>query len=347
MHTNSMQKPKSIELIYNSTLEVITTRIKKGQFEALKAVNKELIELYRDIGRIISQSKDEASWGDTVISQLAKDICSANPGIRGFSRSNIFNMVRFYETYKDNQKVQSLTGLISWTHNVLILNKCELNEERVHYIKMTIRYGWSSRLLMNKIDFKDYQRSINSQSNFDLTVEEEYKDQAKLTIKDEYIFNLLELGEEHSEKELEDSIIQNLERFLIELDHSLLFVGRQYKLEVGEGEYFIDLLLYQRFLKCFVAIELKVGEFKPEYAGKMSFYLTALDKQVKSGDENKSIGIIICKQKDKTVVEYALTDVDKPMAVATYKSHEELPKMYAKHLPTEQKIADKLFNIIN
>ncbi len=335
----------STDLVYNSTLKTITERIKQGQYNALKAVNKELIELYRDVGKIISRSKENRSWGDSVINELAKDISTENPGIKGFSRSNLFNMVRFYETYKEDKKIQTLSGQISWSHNVLVLERCKDNAEREYYMQLSIKNGWSHRVLMNKIAFKDYERSINSQNNFDVAIDEKYRDQAKLAVKDEYIFDFLELGEEHSERELEDSIIQNIEKFLIEMNHNFLFVGRQYKIEVSKEEYFIDLLLYHRPLKSFVAIELKIGNFKPEYAGKMSFYLTALDRQVKTEDENRSIGIIICKEKDRTLVEYTLADVNKPMAIATYKSHNELPAEYAKYLPDEKEIADRLLDI--
>lgn len=335
----------STDLTYNSTLKTITERIKQGQYNALKAVNTELVRLYRDVGKIVSESMDKSKWGDGVLTTLSKDIQTENAGIKGFSKTNLFYMTQFYEQYKDNEIIQTLSEQISWSHNVLILEKCKDDSEREYYMQLSIKNGWSHSVLTNKIAFKDYERSINSQNNFDVAIDEKYRDQAKLAVKDEYIFDFLELGEEHSERELEDSIIQNLEKFLIEMNHNFLFVGRQYKIEVSKEEYFIDLLLYHRPLKSFVAIELKIGNFKPEYAGKMSFYLTALDRQVKTEDENRSIGIIICKEKDRTLVEYSLADINNPMAIATYRSHDELPAKYAKYLPDEKEIADRLLDI--
>ncbi len=337
-----MAKSQNTIKIYDSTLKIIRDRIRQGQYNALRKVNTELISLYRDIGKILSEAKAKGSWGDSIIDKLVKDINIENPGIKGFSRSNIFNMVKFYELYKDFEFVQTLSGQLSWSHNLLIMNRCELNSQREYYMQMSINYGWSYRVLMTKIDFQDYERSISSQNNFDITIDEKYRDQAKLAVKDEYLFSFLELGEEHSEKDLEDSIIRHIEKFLIEMNHNFFYVGRQFKVEVGENEFFIDLLLYHRMLKCFVAIEFKVGSFKPEYAGKMSFYLTTLDKTIKQDDENRSIGIIICKDKDRTLVEYSLTDLNKPLAIATFNSHKSLPKEYAKFLPTEKEIAKRL-----
>lgn len=327
---------------YNTVFSNITERITKAQYNALKAVNTELITLYWDIGKIIFEAKSENSWGTSVVENLIQDINHNNPNLRGFSKTNVFNMVRFYERYKKKPIFQTLSGKLSWSHNTLILQKCKSSKEKEYYMRMTIKYGWSYRVLKNKIAFKDFSRTRHSQNNFDQTLGKKYRNQAKLIIKDEYIFDFLELGDFHTERELEKSIISNLEKFLLEINLGFLYVGRQYKLKVGNEEFFIDLLLYHRIIKCFIAIELKIGNFKPEYVGKMSFYLTTLDKQIKRIDENKSIGIIICKDKNRTLVEYSLVDINKPMAVATYKSSSELPNEYKKYLPSEIKISELL-----
>lgn len=316
-------------------LQTIQTRIKLSRNRALQTVNFELINLYRDIGEIVSKRKKNSLHTNYFVAELSQDIQQRNPGIKGFSKTNLFNMVRFYEKYKPYSFVQTLSGQISWSHNVLIMNRCETLEEARYYMESTIKYGWSYNILLNKLGFDEFHSLSRSQHNLNSAQEGAVNE---LVVKDEYVFDFLELNDEYTEHELEKKILHNLEKFLLEMGNRFLFAGRQYRIEVGEKEYFIDILLYHRLLRCFVAVELKVGEFKPEYVGKMSFYLGVLDKTVKTQNENKSIGIIVCKEKDRALVEYSLSDTSKPMAVATYRNHSTLPKKYASELPDEKAI---------
>jgi len=316
----------------------IKNLIKKHQYKALKAVNKELIELYRNIGKLITQKQEKYGWGKSVVKELSKELQKEYPGKSGFSVQNLWYMRQFYLEYKDNEKLQTLSGEISWSANIAIISKCKDMLEREFYIRSVIKFGWSYRVLINHIENNSYEKFLANQTNFDKTLPKELSPTAKLSVKDEYTFDFLELDEEHSEKELEDSILKKVRNFLIEMGGEFAFIGNQYKLEVGGEEFFIDLLLYHRRLKSLVAIELKIGKFKPEYAGKMNFYLSVLNDKVKLPDENPSIGIIICKDKNNTIVEYALKDMTKPIGVSTYTLTKELPKEYQDKLPNQKDI---------
>ena len=225
------------------------------------------------------------------------------------------------------------------------MEKCKDSLEREFYIKKTKKYGWTKDVLINNVENKIYEKYLLNQTNFDKTLPEKYVNQAKLAVKDDYIFDFMELEEQHSEKELEKAIVENIKNFLGEMGGNFAFMGNQYHLKVGEKDFYIDLLLYHRLLKSLVAIELKIGEFKPEFVGQLQFYLTALDKQVKVDGENSSIGIIICKEKDRTVVEYALSNSDKPIGVATYKIHDSLPEQMKDLLPSPEEIKRRIENL--
>ncbi|PIU18388.1 MAG: DUF1016 domain-containing protein, partial [Elusimicrobia bacterium CG08_land_8_20_14_0_20_44_26] len=314
----------------------------RAQYDALKAVNKELISLYWDIGRGVVEKQKKYGWGKSVVEKLADDLQKEFPGIKGFSSRNIWNMRNFYLLYKNNQKLQPLVAEISWVKNIIIMEKCKDDLEREFYIKMTKKYGWTKNVLIHQIENKSYEKYLLNQTNFDKALPEKYRHQAKLAVKDEYTFDFLELGEEHSEKQLEIELINNVRKFLIEMGGYFTFVGNQYRIKIEDDEFFVDLLLYHRILKCLVAIELKVGDFKPEYAGKMQFYLAALDDKAKLRDENSSIGIILCKSKKRTIVEYALRSVNKPIGVATYRITNKLPRKLQKYLPSPKEISEKL-----
>jgi len=251
-------------------------------------------------------------------------------------------MREFYLAYRDLAKVQPLVAQIGWSHNLVILQRCKDSQEREFYIRMTQKFGWSKNVLVHQIDNQSYEKTLLGQTNFDRALTSEQHAQAKLVVKDEYTFDFLELSEQHSERELERALIARIEDFLRAMGGVFAFVGSQYRLEVGNKEYFIDLLLYHRRLKCLVALELKIGEFQPEFVGKMQFYLTALDKQVREEGENPSIGIILCKEKNRTVVEYALHDARKPIGVATYRIVKRLPKELKGELPSPNEIAKLL-----
>jgi predicted nuclease of restriction endonuclease-like (RecB) superfamily len=335
---NSLGKPQD----YPRLLTEIKERIRSAQYEALKAVNKELVGLYWDIGRMIVERQDVEGWGKAVVEQLAADLRTEFPGVGGFSASNLWRMKAFFEAYTGLEKLAPLVREIGWSHNLAILERCKDPLEREFYIRMTRKFGWSKNVLIHQIDNQSHEKSLLGQTNFDQALTPELRAQAKLAVKDEYTFDFLELGEEHSERELERALIARIEDFLRAMGGMFAFMGSQYRLEVDGKEFFIDLLLFHRRLRCLVAIELKVGEFLPEFVGKMQFYLAALDRQVRQEDENPSIGIILCKEKSRTIVEYALHDARKPIGVATYEITKTLPKALKGQLPSPKDIAHLL-----
>ena len=324
---------------YAGLLEEVKERVRAARYAALKAVNKELVNLYWDIGRMIADRQADGAYGDAIVEQLAHDLCAEFPGVSGFSRRNVFYMREFYLLYRDLPKVQPLVAQIGWTHNLLILQRCKDPLEREFYIRMTRKFGWTKNVLIHQIENQSYEKSLLGQTNFDQALTPKLRAQAELAVRDEYTFDFLELGDEHSERELETALIARVEDFLRAMGGMFAFMGSQFRLEVGGEEYFIDLLLFHRRLRCMVAIELKVGKFRPEFVGKMQFYLTALDRQVREESEGPSIGIILCKEKNRTVVEYALHDAKKPIGVATYRVSRQLPKELEGQLPSPQEIA--------
>lgn len=329
---------KRLELDYTQLLGEVKKRIRSAQYDALRAVNKELIALYWDIGKMIVKESKEKGWGAAVVKQLAIDLQSEFPGISGFSKRNLHYMANLYENYANNPIVQPLVAQIGWTHNIIIMEKCRDDLEREFYIRMARKMGWTKAVLTHQIENQTYEKTLLNQTNFEKTLPDEIKNQAKLAVKDEYLFDFLELGEEYSERQLEQAVLLKIEKFLKEMGGLFAFIGSQYKLEVSGNEYYIDLLLYHRHLKCLVAIELKIGKFQPEYVGKMQFYLAALDDLVRLDGENPSIGIILCKDKDKTIVEYALRETRKPIGVGQYKIVTTLPDELAKELPGIEQI---------
>ena len=339
-----MNRKQLLNKEYYNFLTEIKERIRNAQYNALKAVNKELINLYWDIGRGIVYQQDKHGWGKSIVENLAKDLQKEYPGIRGFSSQNLWYMKQFYNNYKDKPKLQPLVGEISWVKNVIIMGKCKENSEREFYLKMTKKFGWTKNVLIHQIENRSYEKYMLNQTNFDKTLPVKYQNQAKLAVKDEYTFDFLELGEEHSENELEMQLTKRIKSFLSEMGGYFCFIGSQHRIEINGKEFFIDLLLYHRKLKCLVAIELKIGEFMPEFAGKMQFYLSVLDKKLKLKEENPSIGIIICKNKDRTIVEYTLKEVKKPIGVSTYKITTSLPHNLSKYLPSKDELANSLKN---
>lgn len=330
---------------YQELLIEVKDRIRAAQYAALKAVNHELIALYWDIGRLIVDRQQTAGWGKSVVEQLAQDIQAEFPGIGGFSTANLWRMRAFYLAYAENPNLAPLVREIGWTHNLVILEKCKDDLEREFYLRMTRKFGWTKSVLIHQIENQTYQKTLLNQTNFDSTLTTEISHQAKLAIKDEYTFDFLELGDAHSERQLERAILSRIEPFLQEMGGMFTFVGSQYRLTVAGQEYFLDLLLYHRHLKCLIAVELKVGEFLPEYVGKMQFYLAVLDDTVRLPDENPAIGIILCKTKDRTIVEYALRESNKPIGVTTYQIVSTLPQEFQGQLPDPSQIAQLLTGI--
>lgn len=327
---------------YQPLINEIKELIHKKQYHVLKQLNAETINLYWEIGKEISRQQQEKGWGKSIVQILSKELQKEFPGAKGYSAANLWRMRNFYLTYRNSEKLAPMVREISWSNNIIIMEKCKDELQKEFYIQMTKRYGWTKRVLTNFIEAQTYEKYLLNQTNFDSTLPEERRVQAKLAIKDEYTFDFAELSPEYTEHELEMQLVNNIRAFLIEMGGDFTFIANQYHLVVGNRDLYIDLLLFHRRLRSLVAIELKIGEFEAEYAGKMQLYLTALDEQVKLPDENSSIGIIICKTKDKTFVEYALKQSNVPIGVATYQLHNSLPEDMKELLPDPEEIVERL-----
>ena len=331
----------TIEKTQLNFITEIKQRIRQTQYEAMRAVNVQLVNLYWEIGKAIAEKQQE-SWGKAIVPTLSKELQKEFPGVGGFSVTNLWLMAQFYVEYHDVKNLQPLVGEISWTKHIMILNRCKDNLERQFYIQATKKFGWTKNILAHHIESKSYEKYLLNQTNFEQTLPDTIKNQAILAVKDEYTFDFLSLGEEHSENQLETALVNNIRAFLLEMNFQFAFVGNQFRIQIDDKEYFIDLVLYHRQLRCLVAVELKVGEFMPEYKGKMEFYLSILNDKMKLPNENDAIGIIICKEKNRTVVEYSLKTSNMPIGVATYTTTAKLPENYQKFLPDSETIVKKL-----
>jgi predicted nuclease of restriction endonuclease-like (RecB) superfamily len=293
--------------------------IKQSRTSAIKAVNAELINLYWNIGEYISKKIENAEWGDSVVTELAKHIHKNEPEIKGFSDKNIWRMKQFYENYKDFPKLSTLLREISWSHNLAIFSRCKTTEEKEFYLKLSKKESYSFRELDRQISASLFERTLIGNSKLLKTIKESYHDLTN-TFKDSYVFEFLNLAEPHSENDLQRGLVRQMKDFILELGKDFLFIGEEYKLQVGNSDFFIDLLFYHRGLQCLVAFELKADKFKPEHLGQLNFYLEALDRDVKKLNENPTIGILLCKDKDSEVVEYALSRSLSPTMVSEYKT---------------------------
>ena len=311
---------------YGTLLNELKTRIHTAQYAALRAVNKELIALYWDIGKLIESRQEIEGWGKSVVERLSTDLRAEFGEKSGYSVQNLWYMRKFYREYKDLPNLQPLAGEIAWTKNTLILDRCTNPLQREFYLRATARFGWTRRVLDHQIDNQTYEKYLLNQTSFDNALPPVVAAQAKLAVKDHYTFDFLELSDQHEERELETALIGQIRSFLSEMGPHFTFVGSQYRLTVEGNDYFIDLLLYHRALKSLIAVELKIGEFQPEHKGKMEFYLVALNEQMKLPGENDAIGIIVCKTKKRTVVEYALKTATLHIGVATYGLTSHLPE---------------------
>ena len=319
----------------------VKERVRKAQYEAMKAVNTELLSLYWDLGKAISE-KQKQGWGTGIVPTLSKELQKEFPGVGGFSEGNLWLMAQFYNEYQSDINLAPLVREISWSKHIVILKKCKEAQERLFYTQATKKFGWTKDVLTNQIENKTFERYLLNQTNWEKTLPDAAKKNATLAIKDHYTFEFLNLSDEHAEADLEQALVKNIRGFLLEMGGDFTFVGNQYRLAVNDKEYFIDLLLFHRKLQSLVAIELKIGEFLPEYKGKMEFYLSVLNDKIRLPHENEAIGIIICKSKDRTIVEYSLKTATLPIGVATYSTTKSLPKEYKKLLPSAKEIEEKL-----
>jgi predicted nuclease of restriction endonuclease-like (RecB) superfamily len=293
--------------------------IKQSRTNAIKAVNAELINLYWNIGEYISKKIEQSEWGDSVVTELAKFIQAHEPEIKGFSDKNIWRMKQFYETYKDLPKLSLLVREISWTNNLLIFSRCKTIEEMEFYLKLVKQENYNKRELDRQISASFFERTMIGNAKLSPAVRESNNDLSN-TFKDSYVFEFLNLPDPHSESDLQRSLVRQMKNFILELGKDFLFIEEEYKLQVGNSDFYIDLLFYHRGLQCLVAFELKADKFKPDHLGQLNFYLEALDRDVKKPNENPSIGVLLCKDKDSEVVEYALSRSLSPTMVSEYKT---------------------------
>jgi len=293
--------------------------IRQSRTSAIRAINAELINLYWNIGEYISKKIEKSEWGDSIVTELAIFIKKNEPEIKGFSDKNIWRMKQFYETYKGFPKLSTLLREISWSHNLAIFSRCKSDEEREFYLKLAKQENYSFRELERQISASLFERTMIGNTKLSTALRETSQDMTS-SFKDSYVFEFLNLPEQHSEGELQRGLIKQMKNFILELGKDFLFIGEEYKLQVGNSDFYIDLLFYHRGLQCLVAFELKTDKFKPEHLGQLNFYLEALDRDVKKNNENLSIGILLCKDKDSEVVEYALSRSLSPTMVSEYKT---------------------------
>lgn len=330
----------SVTGTYADMFRSIKTAVSASQLRAQRTVNRELIGLYWVIGREIAQRQKQEGWGKSVVEQLSRDLCQEFPGQQGFSMQNLWYMRQFFLEYQAEPNLQQLVGEIPWGQNLLIMAKVKDSAARAYYLRMTAEQGWSRNVLLNQVKGQAYERHAlaEKQHNFAETLPEHLAGQADEAMKDVYLLDFLGIGKPVVEREMERRMVNRIKDVILELGYGFAFLGNQYRVSLEGKDYFIDLLFYHRRLKSLVAVELKSGAFIPEYAGKMNFYLNLLDDFVREPDENPSIGIILCADRNRVDVEYALRGIDKPMGVAGYSLTHDLPKELAGKLPDAKQI---------
>jgi len=341
---------------YPSFIENLKIRIRTAQIKAILSANRELVTLYWSIGRDVFNKQKDDGWGSKIVDRLALDLHREFPEMEGFSRTNIYRMRAFYKAYSEGfpivpqpvgqieSSIPASVLSIPWGHNVIIIERVKDPMQRIWYAQQTIENGWSRTILNLQIDTDLFQRQGKALTNFSKTLPSPESDVARQALKDPYIFKFLTLDPAARERDLEQGLVDHIQRFLLELGVGFSFVGRQYSLEVEGKEYFLDLLFYHLKLRCYVVIDLKMGEFTPEHAGKMNFYLSAVDDILKRPDDQATIGLVLCRDKNRLTVEYALRDMKKPIGVAEWriKLIESLPKQFKGNLPTVKELETEL-----
>ncbi|MDD5279797.1 PDDEXK nuclease domain-containing protein [Acidithiobacillus sp.] len=327
---------------YADWLAELKARIHRAQQRATLAVNRELVLLYWQIGQDILTRQAAQGWSAKVIERLAHDLRKAFPEMKGSSRANLMYMRAFAEAWPDEQIVQQAVGQLPWGHNLVLLTRLKQPEQRLAYAQAAIEQGWSRNVLNIHIETRLLERTGKAVTNFAERLPPPGSDLARESLKDPYLFDFLDVGKEADEREIESALVEHITRFLLELGAGFAFVGRQVLLDVGGDEFFIDLLFYHLKLRCYVVIELKAGKFKPEHLGQLGFYMTAVDKQIKHELDNATIGLLLCKSKNKVVAEYALGDKTQPMGIAEYKLVEALPENLKTNLPSIEQIEREL-----
>jgi predicted nuclease of restriction endonuclease-like (RecB) superfamily len=337
-----MNENYKLDQNYGTLVADLKKRVAESRYKATLSINKELVLLYNHIGQQILKSQKVHGWGAKVIEQLSKDLYSAFPEMKGFSSRNLKYMRKFAEEYQDQQIVQQLVAQLPWGHNVVLLDRISDRREREFYIKETIQYGWSRNIMVMQIESNLYMRQGGAVTNFDKRLPNLQSDLAVGLMKDPYCFDFLSLGRDAHEREIEKGLISHMQKFLLELGEGFAFVGSQYHLEVGGQDFFVDMLFYHLKLRCYFVIELKNTAFKPEYSGKLNFYLSVIDDKLKHKDDNPSIGLILCKSKNKVVAEYALRDIEKPIGLSEYKLPEKIIEKLKATLPSIEELEKEL-----
>lgn len=326
---------------YIEIIETIKSEIIGAQYKATLHVNRELVMLYYHIGKVINEHK---TWGNKFIENLAADIRLSFPNTKGYSVRNLKYMAKFAETYPDEEFVQQAVAQIPWGHTVTLLDKISDRTIRDWYVQKTIENGWSRNVLIHQIESSLYERQAIAEkiSNFENRLASSQSELAVQTMKDPYIFDFIPFSEEMLERDIENAFVKDIAKLLLELGTGFAFLGNQYHINVGGDDFYIDLLFYNLNLRCYVVIELKTGEFKPEYAGQLNFYLSAVDGIIKHPEDNPSIGLLLCKSKNNLVAEYALKDMSKPIGVSEYKITSSLPEDLSKQLPSIEDIQKRI-----
>jgi predicted nuclease of restriction endonuclease-like (RecB) superfamily len=329
---------------YSKFLENLKTRIKKARLKAALSANAEVITLYWEIGRNILSRQEAEGWGTKVIDRLAIDLSKAFPDMRGFSPRNLKFMRAFAEAYPEKEIVKQIVSQIPWGHNIRILQKVKKTEERLWYARQATEKGWSRNILIHQIESNAFSREGQAVTNFRKTLPNPQSDLARQALKDPYVFDFLAMDSDFREREFEKALIDHLKEFLIELGVGFAYVGSQYHMEIGDQDFYLDLLFYHLRLRCYIVIELKTGDFKPEYAGKINFYLSAVDDTLNTDQDNPSIGIILCKTRNRVIAEYALRDMNKPIGISRYTFAENLPEEFKTSLPTVEELEEEMMN---
>lgn len=324
--------------LYRSLLGDIKQRILKAQIKAALAVNSEMISLYWEIGKSIAEKQEQKGWSAGVIPKLAKDLKRELSDLKGYSERNLGRMLAFYREYPARSILPQLVAKLPWGHNILLIEKIKQKELRFWYAGQCIENNWSRNVLDMQIKSNLFGRQGKSVNNFKTTLPEPLSDLAHQTLKDPYIFDFLSMDVQYRERDIENQLIKHITQFLLELGKGFAFIGNQFHLQVGDNDYYLDLLFYHTRLKCYVVIELKNTRFIPEFAGKLNFYLSAVDSLVKDTSDNPTIGILLCKDKNNIEVEFALRDLNKPMGVSELKLVEDLPENLKSSLPTIEEI---------
>jgi len=330
--------------IYQEFITELKSKIRTAQINTAFTVNSKLIHLYWDLGKAILSKQKEAKWGDKIIENIAKDLSAAFPDAKGFSITNLKYMKRFAEEYQELKIGQQAADQLPWGHNIVLMTRVRDMAERAWYAREAVQNGWSRNVLELQIKSKLSNRQGKALTNFKEKLPLLQSELAHQTLKDPYIFDFLSISREAHERDVEKELVKHITKFLLELGTGFSFVGQQYHLPVKEEDYYLDLLFYHLKLRCYVVVELKTGKFKPEYAGKINFYLSAVDDLVRDSSDNPSIGIILCRDKNEAIAEYALRDVNKPIGVSEYQILESIPEKLQISLPTVDELEEELMN---